>query len=244
MWSVLFHPGNHDLIGWDIGWNTIVADITIRGSKTRAVVAGSKNNHVYVLDAKTGKPLYAPIKVGYNSTPLNSELGNRADMESVLKPGLYAPGHLGGINSPLAFAYNTIFAASQRLDQVAKYYDAAYNGRKVKGVHLKHEDTPEYSTLYAIDAARGEVKWACFLETTFQSAAITVGGGLVFAIERGGVLHLLEAETGSQVGEFDLGGYGRAGTSLGSTRSGTVRAYVPISGKGGAPNKLVCLGLE
>jgi len=234
----------HDLIGWDIGWNTIIADIDIRGSKTRAVIAGSKNNHVYVLDAKTGKPLYTPIRVGYNITPLNSDLENRADMESVLKPGTYSPGHLGGINSPLAFAYNTIFAASQRLDQVAKYYDATYIGKKVQGVHLKHEDTPEYSTLYAIDAARGEAKWTYFMRTTFQSAAITVSGGLVFGIERGGVLHLLDAETGKQVKELDLGGYGRAGASLGSTRSGKVRAYIPMSGRGGAPNKLVCLGLE
>jgi hypothetical protein len=82
------------------------------------------------------------------------------------------------------------------------------------------------------------------MKTTFQSAAITVSGGLVFAIERGGVFHILNAETGAQVKELDLGGYGRAGTSLGSTRKGKVRAFVPISGKGGAPNKLVCLGIE
>jgi len=234
----------HDLLGWDIGWNTMIADIDVRGTKQRAVIAGSKNNSVYVLDAKTGKPLYSPIRVGYNVTPLNSDKENLADMKSVLKPGFYSPGHLGGINAPLAFAYNTIYVASQRLDQVAKYYGAIYNGRKVKGVHLKHGDTPEYSTLYAIDAGRGEVKWTYFMNTTFQSAAITVSGGLVFAIERGGVLHLLNSETGAQIKGFDLGGYGRAGASLGSTRSGKVRAYIPVSGRGGAPNRLVCLGLD
>ena len=41
----------------------------------------------------------------------------------------------------------------------------------------------------------------------------------MFGIERGGVLHVLDAETGHQVKEFDLGGYGRAGASLGSTRA-------------------------
>ncbi len=234
----------HDLIGWDFGWNTMIADIDVRGTKQRAVIAGSKNNHVYVLDANTGKPLYTPIRIGYNITPLNSDKENLADMNSVLKPGFYSPGHLGGINAPLAFAYNTIYVASQRLDQIARYYDAIYDGKKVKGVHLKHEDTPEYSTLYAIDAGRGEVKWTHFMKTTFQSAAITVSGGLVFAIERGGVLHVLNAETGNQEKEFDLSGYGRAGASLGSTRSGGVRAFIPVSGRGGAPNKLVCLGVS
>jgi alcohol dehydrogenase (cytochrome c) len=234
----------HDLIGWDIGWNTLIADLDVEGTKRRAVIAGSKNNHVYVLDAKTGKPLYSPIRIGYNTTPLNSNKENLADMESVLKPGLYSPGHLGGINAPLAFAYNTIYVASQRLDQVAKYYDAFYNGNKVKGVHLKHEDTPEYSTLYAIDAGRGEVKWTYFMKSTYQSAGITVSGGLVFAIERRAVLHLLDAETGAQVNEFSLSGYGRAGASLGSTRKGEMRVFIPISGRGGEPNKLVCLGLD
>jgi alcohol dehydrogenase (cytochrome c) len=234
----------HDLIGWDFGWNTMVADVDVLGRKRRVVIGGSKNNRVYVLDAETGKPLYTPVRIGYNTTPLNSDRENLADMRSVLKPGLYSPGHLGGINAPLAFAYNTIYVASQRLDQVARYYDAVYNGKKVKGVHLKHEDTPEYSTLYAIDAGRGEVKWTYFMKSTFQSAAITVSGGIVFAVERGGVLHLLDAETGARLKEFDLGGYGRAGTSLGSTLSGKVRAFVPVSGRGGAPNRLVCLGLE
>lgn len=234
----------HDLVGWDFGWNTMIGDIDFQGAKRRAVIAGSKNNSVYVLDAMTGKPLYAPIRIGYNATPLNSDRENLADMESVLEPGLYSPGHLGGINAPLAFAYNTIYAASQRLDQVARYYDAVYNGKRVKGVHLRHEDTPEYSTLYAIDAGRGEVRWTYFMNTTFQSAAITVSGGLAFAIERGGVLHLLDAATGAQLKEFDLGGYGRAGASFGSTRTGKVRAFIPVSGRGGAPNRLVCLGLE
>ena len=77
-----------------------------------------------------------------------------------------------------------------------------------------------------------------------QSAGITVSGGMVFATERGGILHLLDAGTGAPLRDFDLGGYGRAGASLGSTRSGKVRAYVPVSGRGGAPNRLVCLGLE
>jgi alcohol dehydrogenase (cytochrome c) len=234
----------HDLLGWDIGWNTLIADVDVGGKKVRAVIAGSKNNHVYVLDARTGKPLYTPVRIGYNATPLNSDKENSADMKSVLKPGFYSPGHLGGINAPLAFAYNTIFVASQRLDQVARYYNAVFNGKKVKGVHLEHGDTPEYSTLYAIDAGRGEVRWTYFMKTTFQSAAITVSGGVVFATERGGVLHLLDADTGAHLKEFDLSGYGRAGASLGSTPSGKMRAFIPVSGRGGAPNRLVCLGVD
>jgi len=88
------------------------------------------------------------------------------------------------------------------------------------------------------------VKWTYFMKTPFQSAAITVRGGLAFATERGGVLHLLDAENGTHLKEFDLGGYGRAGASVGSTRSGKMRAFVPVSGRGGAPNRLVCLGVD
>jgi hypothetical protein len=58
------------------------------------------------------------------------------------------------------------------------------------------------------------------------------------------VLHLLDARTGAHLRKFDLGGYGRAGASIGSTRGGKTRAFVPVSGRGGAPNRLVCLGVD
>jgi len=232
----------HDLLGWDVGWNVIEADVDVDGKKTSAVIAGSKNNHVYVLDAGTGKPLYAPVRIGYNKTTLNAGKDGDADMTSSLTPGRYSPGHLGGINAPLAFAYNTIYVASQRVDMDAKYETSNYMGKRVKGIVLKNSDAPQYSSLYAIDAGRGEVRWVYYMKETYQSASITASAGMVFATDRKGTLHILDAQRGTPLRTMALGGYGRAGVAFGSTTAGTTRMFLPISGATGEPNRVLCLG--
>jgi outer membrane protein assembly factor BamB len=234
----------HDLLGWDVGWNVIEAELEVDGAKRRAVIAGSKNNHVYVLDAETGKPIYAPVRIGYNKTTLNAGRDGGADMTSSLSPGRYSPGHLGGINAPLAFAYNTIYVATQRVDMDARYETSSYMGKRVKGIVLKNSAAPQYSSLYAIDGARGEVKWVHYMKETYQSASITVTAGMVFAIDRKGTLHILDAYDGALLRTVALGGYGRAGAAFGSTSSGKTRLFVPVSGAEGEPNRVVCLGIE
>jgi len=242
---VWYHQATpHDLLGWDIGWNVMAVTVDAHGSKRKVVIAGSKNNHVYVLDARTGKPLYAPVRIGYNTTTLNSERDGGADLTSSLTPGRYSPGHLGGINAPLAFAYNTIYVASQRVDMDAKYETSTYMGKRVKGIQLTNSAAPQYSSLYAIDGARGEVRWVYYMKETYQSASITVTAGMVLAIDRKGTLHVLDAYEGGALGLIYLGGYGRAGAAFGSTSSGKTRIFVPVSGADGEPNKLFCLGNE
>ena len=232
----------HDLLGWDIGWNVILANVEIDGSKKKAVIAGSKNNHVYVLDADNGRPLFAPIRIGYNKTLLNAAKDGDADMTSSLSPGRYSPGHLGGINAPLAFAYNTVYVASQRVDMDAKYEASNYMGKRVKGIALKNSATPQYSSIYAIDCGRGEVRWVYFMKETYQSASITVSAGMVLAIDRKGTLHILDAHQGTPLRDIALGGYGRAGAAFGSTSGGKTRIFVPVSGAEGESNRVVCIG--
>ena len=86
---------------------------------------------------------------------------------------------------------------------------------------------------------------ACQRAIAWTIASVsTASPGRTVALTGVGVLHLLDAETGAHVKEFDLSGYGRAGASLGSTHSGKMRVFVPVSGRGGAPNRLVCLGVD
>jgi outer membrane protein assembly factor BamB len=222
----------------------MVASVEADGSKKKVVIAGSKNNHVYVLEADSGRPLFAPIRVGYNKTMLNAAKDGDADMTSSLNPGRYSPGHLGGINAPLAFAYNTVYVASQRVDMDAKYETSNYMGKRVKGIVLKNSATPQYSSLYAIDCGRGEVRWVYFMKETYQSASITVSAGMVFAVDRKGTLHILDARHGTPLEAIALGGYGRAGAAFGSTSSGKTRIFVPVSGAEGEANRVVCLGVD
>ncbi|MDG6928762.1 MAG: PQQ-binding-like beta-propeller repeat protein [Nitrososphaerota archaeon] len=232
----------HDLLGWDVGWNTILTEIETRGGRRKAVIAGAKNNHVYVLDAETGRPVYEPVRIGENATLLNANRGNDADVSSTLKPGVYCPGHLGGINAPIAFAYNTIYAATQKVEQQAVVEEGTFRGKPMKTIKLRGTDSPRRSALYAIDAGSGEVRWNLPMQNAYQSAAVTVSGGVVYATDRGGVLYMADAETGRLIRSMATGGVGRAGLSVGTTKGGRMRMFLPVSG--GTTNRLLCLGLK
>ncbi|MCS4538255.1 MAG: PQQ-binding-like beta-propeller repeat protein [Thaumarchaeota archaeon] len=233
----------HDLIGWAVGWNVILTDINMDGVSKKVVIAGAKNNHVYILDASNGKPVYEPVRVGHSRTLLNANLGNNADMKSSLKSSVYCPGHFGGIESPTAFANNTIFVASQRIDQEAVWYDGTYRERPMKRIELRNTDSPQYSTLYAVDAGRGEVKWAFFMPSPYHGVSITVSGGVVYAVDRAGILYALDEKTGQLLRKIDLGGAGAAGVSIGVTNTGEMRLFVAVSGRNGSVSKVMSFGL-
>jgi alcohol dehydrogenase (cytochrome c) len=229
----------HDVMSWDICWSAILADIEFEGSRKKVVVAGTKGNYVYVLDAKTGKPIYNPVRVGYNTTQLNANLGNAADMLLSLEPGVYSPGHGGGINAALAVAYNNIYVSTHRMEQRAERKDGTYRGKPMKMVELTDTGSPKFSTISAIDAARGEVRWSHFLSSYYHGAGLVVSAGVLYGVDSDGVLHMLDAESGAPLRKVKLGGKGTTGVSIASTKDGEVRLFVSVGG----PNRLLCFAL-
>ncbi len=232
----------HDVMSWDICWSTILAEIEFEGKKRKVVIAGTKGNYVYVLDSLTGKPVYSPIRVGYNTTQLNANLADRADMLLSLQPGVYSPGHGGGINAALAVAYNTIFVSSHRMDQRADWEDGTYRGEPMKVIKLTNTDSPHFSTISAIDASRGEIKWSYFIPNFYHGSGLVVSGGVVYGVDGKGILYMLDAENGMLISSQELGGQGTTGVSIAATRDGEMRLFVSVTGRDGQPNKLLCFG--
>ena len=242
---VWYHQSTpHDVVSWDFGWNTILADIQVDGARRKVAIGGTKGNHVYVLDARTGKPVYPPVRVGYNSTPLNVNLGNEADMLRSLGPGVYCPGHGGGINAGLAVAYNNIYVATQKIEQRAKFYQGEYRGKPMKSIKLTNTDSPQYSTISAIDAGRGEVRWSYFIPNLYQGAGLVVSGGVLYGVDRKGILYMLDAMDGKLLRREPLGGAGTAGVSIAASKVGDMPLFVPVSGGEGGVNRLICYGLS
>ncbi len=244
----------HDVMSWDICWSTILAEAEVDGRRRKVVIAGTKGNYVYVLDSETGKPVYSPIRVGYNTTQLNANLGDRADMLLSVKPGLYSPGRGGGINAALAFAYNTIYVSSHRMDQRAEWEDGTYRGKPMRVMKFTNADSPQFSTISAIDASRGEIRWSYFVPNFYHGAGLVVSGGVVYGVDREGVLHMLDAESGTLLRREALGGAGTTGVSIAATKNGEMRLFVSVGGRdggggrgagagGGGPNRLLCFGL-
>ena len=233
----------HDVVSWDLCWNTILAEVQVDGTKKKVTIGGTKGNHVYVIDAETGKPIYSPVRVGYNTTPLNANMDNDADMLRSLEPGVYCPGHGGGINAGLAFAYNNIYVSSQRVEQRAEWHRGKYRGKPMKTIKLTNTDSPQYSTISAIDAGRGEIKWSFFIPNLYQSAGLVVSGGVLYGVDRKGTLYMLDAMNGELLRSVALGGAGSAGVSVAALKSGEMRLFVPVTGTAGSPNRLLCFGL-
>jgi alcohol dehydrogenase (cytochrome c) len=234
----------HDVVSWDFGWNTILAEAEVDGKKRKVAIGGTKGNHVYVLDAETGKPIYSPVRVGHNTTPLNVNLGNEADLLRSLEPGVYCPGHGGGINAGLAFAYNHIYVSSQRMEQRAEWHRGKYRGKPMKIMKLTNTDSPQHSTISAIDAGRGEIRWSFFIPNIHQSAGLVVSGGVLYAVDRKGVFYMLDALNGELIRMEQLDGAGSAGVSVAASKGGEMRVFVPLTGAEGSPNKLLCFGLS
>lgn len=238
-----FQTTPHDVLGWDTGWSTILAEVGFEGKKRKVVIAGTRGNLVYVLDAETGKPLYSPVRVGFNTEALNANLGDRADMTLSLKPGVYSPGRGGGIDAALAFADNTIFVSSQRIDQRADWRDWTYQGKPMRVIEFTNTDSPRFSTISAIDASRGEVRWSYFIPNSYQGAGLVVSGGVVYGVDGKGILYMLDAENGALIRKILLPGGASTGVSIASTKEGEMRLFVSVSARDGGPNKLLCFGL-
>ncbi len=219
----------HDVTQHGFGWNTILTKVMINGQEKKVVITGSKNGYVYELDAETGQPVIEPVKLGVHLNNFNTNQGNNADMTMNQQPGVSCPGGNGGIESPVAVAHNTIFAAAQNRCFEWRPVANAYKGKTV-WVAAPVMDRPQNSTLYAIDATSGQIKWQYNMPNPYQGAGVIVSGGVVYAQDRIGTLYMIDEESGKLLRSIYFGGLGAAGISIGPNAKGEMTLFVPSGG--------------
>jgi len=233
----------HDVYYHESRWSTILAEIESGDSTQKAVIVGSKTNLVHVLDAATGKPIYESIRVGPPAiNTQQADMGNNADMElsqADLVRQQVCPGFQGGIDAAPAFAHNTIYVVTQTFctsyieEEGAPYKDGVAD-------IFHHVAGPIYfdsfhvgnSSLYAIDASNGRVKWVYEMENRNQYGAVTTSGGIVFVPDRMGMIHAVDEETGELLRIFTTGGLGGAGVSIGFNAYGQATLFITSGGAG------------
>lgn len=119
-------------------------------------------------------------------------------LTSIDGPTLVYPGSLGGVQTPVAIADNTIYTCVMNAP-------AQYDGPEVTsfgfGVQLGTAD----SDMVAIDAATGKVKWDVKLPGDSFGGA-TVSGDLIFTSSFGGKILALDRTTGKTVWSYDAPG--------------------------------------
>ena len=233
----------HDINFHESRWSIILADVNIQGMMRKAVIAGAKTNFVYVLDAETGDPLYEPVRIGPPSVnAINDNAGNDADFFASARPLVrkqVCPGFTGGIDAAPAFAHQTIYVVTQTFCTSFIEEDGhPYKGRLVEIIHhvagpgFLDSFHPGNSSLFAIDASNGRIKWVFEIPDRQQYGAVTTSGGIVFVPSRTGVVYALDEENGELLRKWDFGGLGGAGVSIGATARGEMMLFIASGGAG------------
>jgi len=159
---------------------------------TSVVIGAGKMGYVYEMNASTGALLWKTavgIHNGHDNQSLNA-LTAKGKLKLKL-PFTFLPGAFGGILSNMAFADNTIYAATMNLPIQFTAADQVDNGPPVK-------DISEGGDVVAVNAATGAIEWSTKVDGLPDGDA-TVSNNLVFAPLFEGKLVALNRSTGAIV---------------------------------------------
>lgn len=205
----------HDINGYGCTGNTILGEID--GKK--AIYAACKNGYLYALDAESGDLIwyFNPLYV----KRLNSDNANFAETNTFDpdKPWInypstenvvQCPGVFGAVSFNIALGYDTIYMTSfNRCSELSIEADTNSGDTGVTNINTLYEPVgPMNSTLYAIDASNGGIKWDKFFDEVAIMGGITVSGGLVYLPSPSGLVYAFDSETGSEIWRQSFGAIG------------------------------------
>ncbi|HEV2137503.1 MAG TPA: PQQ-binding-like beta-propeller repeat protein [Nitrososphaerales archaeon] len=247
IWYYQINP--HELTEHEGGWSLTLASITFNGQNKKVIIQAAKNNFVYVLDAASGKPLYPAIHVGsptINSPNDNGGAGaNLTASQAEIAGKEICPGPDGGVEMSPALDGNKLYVATQNACGIMYHAPVTYKGQTMDGYNfIGYPSASQNSTLYALDMSTGVVVWKFDMSNRYQGSAAVASGGVVYVVDRGGILYALDELTGNLLRNINLGGLGAAGVSFGTDLAGNVKLYAPAGGGDvGSPTTGVVVGL-
>ncbi len=231
---------SHDITEHEGGWSVGLSTVTINGTATEVVTQAAKNNDIYVLNAATGKPVYAPIAVGpppknnWNdglTSSSNPPANLTASQELFGNNQEICPGTDGGIEMAPAISGNTLWAVTQTacgMMSPAPYY---YKGTTINGyLYTGDPASPQSGTVYSIDLSTGKTNWHYDLPNRYQGSSAVVSGGVLYIVDRAGILYEFNQQTGTLLKSVPLGGTGAAGVSIAEDSQGNMMVFAPSGG--------------
>jgi glucose dehydrogenase len=176
----------HDIFDLDFQNTPVLATLTINGTPTRVAIGSGKTGTVIAYNADTGQPLWAAAVGKHENDALQA-------VPAATPPVTVYPGSLGGVETPLAYADGTVFAA---VVNWPRYYIASRSvAPPATGASPYANATGD---LVALDAVTGRVKWDVALPSMAVGAA-TVANDVVFTGALDGVFRAYDARTGKQL---------------------------------------------
>ena len=227
-----FQTTPHDLYDFDCGWNVALANVTIGGRQSTAVLKACKNGYVYALDAKGGGELWQfdpPTMARFNTANADYTVTGRynATEEWVSRAQGYeqCPGINGGVESDISVSGGRLFVATHNFCAFVTAASVSSIGGSVSGASgIQYDFLHSNTTIYALDLATGRADWSHVLAGIPYRGWLTSTDGLVFASTLGGDIIALDALSGAVDGTTHVGGPLYEGVTIGSDTSGNVLA--------------------
>jgi hypothetical protein len=231
-----------------------------------------KSGYLMELNAATGALIWSwtpPASIYarcphycYPWDPLNQTQMNLPFLNPSLKPTLIYPGPAGGFEDESSYSptLNYLFVDYQELPGVAYYvpmnltnyktnsgmaFQSASGGPLLGG----HPDVANNNTVFAINAATGQMVWSHFIPTQGYRGGNSNSGNVVFLTLSSGDFLMLDARTGTTIKDLFIGGPLNVLPSIGATASGQMEVIFPItagvvSWGTGVPGDIVALSLQ
>lgn len=128
---------------------------------------------------------------------------------------------------------NTLFLATQNACGLMTYAPNAYpyKGKTINGyIYTDDPAAQENGTVYAIDLSTGQPIWHYNIPNRYQGSSAVVSGGVLYVIDRAGILYMFNEQTGALLKSFELNGIGAAGVSIALDTKGVMTLFAPAGG--------------
>lgn len=217
VWAYQFTP--HDNWDYDATAENILADLTIKGEKRKALVHFDKNGFAYVLDRATGQLLVAEKFVEVNWAKRIDLATGRPVLDSTKLTGL-SKGNVKGIcpnleggkapASPAAFSPKTglFYVSTNNLCMDWEAKTSVYiPGTPYVGANFTYHPGPGgyLGAFKAWDAANGKLAWMVKEKFPVWSGSLATAGDVAFYGTLDGWFKAVDARTGTPLWKFKVG---------------------------------------
>jgi alcohol dehydrogenase (cytochrome c) len=215
-WHYQFSPNNP--FDYDAVAEMVLADMTIEGKPTKALLNANRNGFFYILDRTNGKPLVANPYVTVNwASGIDMKTGRpiETDISKDAREGkkvTVQPSILGGKNwQPMSYNPQTGLAYANTLN-IGGNYKAIPAEFKQGEWYLGMDLTDIWAWpngprghLKAIDPMTGKAKWEVPSDIPRFSGVLSTAGGIVFSGQLTGEFDAFDANDGKKLWSFQTG---------------------------------------